>query len=398
MRVTSQSIFQQGLGAMQDLQRRLSHTQLQIATGRRVLTPADDPIAATRALGLDAAMARNDQYQRNANLAGNRLSLTEQVLQDVGNVLYRTRDLVIQASNDSQTAETRGLIATEIRELHGALVQLGNTRDGEDHYLFAGYSNQTRPFVEQAGAVQYQGDDGQRLLRISESRDIADGESGRAVFLAGSDGNGRFVSTADPANNGTGVLGAGSVVDPALWDGGDYRIEFLGSDSYQVVDGGGAVIASGNHADGEDIAFAGISVQISGAPAAGDSFDVSASGRQDMFRTLADLAATLDSAVETPLGLAKMHNALNGVLNNIDQGVGHLLNVRTKVGTKLQAVDSQQSANADYGLILAESAASLQELDYSEALTRLNLELTQLEAAQQSFARMQNLSLFRMLG
>ncbi len=157
------------------------------------------------------------------------------------------------------------------------------------------------------------------------------------------------------------------------------------------------MVSAGTWSDGDAIAFAGVSVDLKGAPATGDTFTVSPSTNQDMFTTLDNIVTALQSSVETPEGLASLHNALNNALEDLDQGVGHLLEVRTRVGSRLQVVESQQSANEDYRLVLAESAAGLTELDYSEALTRLNLQLTQLEAAQQSFVRLQGLSLFRFL-
>ena len=397
MRISTQSIYAQGLSVMQDLEARLARTQLEVASGRRVLQPADDPIAAARALDLDAAIARTDQHQRNANIAGNRLALEEQVLQDVGNLLYRVRDLVVQASNDTQTAETRGLIATEIAETLSSLVQLANTADGEGHFLFSGFKSGTVPFVQVPGGVAYQGDQGQRFLAISDTREVADGDSGAQVFQLVPNGNGRFVTTAGGANTGTGVLGASSVTDLAARDGDTYTITFTAADTYEVTDSGGAVVSAGTWSDGDAIAFAGVSVDLKGAPATGDTFTVSPSTNQDMFTTLDNIVTALQSSVETPEGLASLHNALNNALEDLDQGVGHLLEVRTRVGSRLQVVESQQSANEDYRLVLAESAAGLTELDYSEALTRLNLQLTQLEAAQQSFVRLQGLSLFRFL-
>ena len=97
MRVSTTLFFRQGQQAISSLQNGLARTQMQLASGQRLLDAADDPVAAARLLDIDAAVARTTQYERNANMARGRLSLEEQTLTDVGDVLFRVRDLLLQA-------------------------------------------------------------------------------------------------------------------------------------------------------------------------------------------------------------------------------------------------------------------------------------------------------------
>ena len=103
MRMSSTQIFQQGISAILAGQSKLSNTEQQLATGRRILTPSDDPVAAVQILDITEDLKLVDQYQRNSNLAEGQLALEESALANVGNVLQRTRELVLQANNASQS-------------------------------------------------------------------------------------------------------------------------------------------------------------------------------------------------------------------------------------------------------------------------------------------------------
>ena len=396
MRISTAMFYRQGVTSITEAQSAVVRTQSQLASGQRLLSPADDPVAAARILELDAAIEQNNQYLRNSNMARNRLSLEEQVLSDVENVLFRIRDLAVQANNDTQNPETRSYIAAEATEALEQLVQLANTRDAEGNYIFSGFKARTQPFARDAGGVRYDGDEGQRTIKISDTRNVPDGDNGDAVFMSIPNGSGRFAVDANPANSGTGILGARTLVDPTQCDDGSYTIRFTATDAYEIVDGGGATIATGPWADGDTIDVRGVAVVLSGAPAVGDEFTVTASTEQDMFTTVQSFIDALDYPTN-PAGIARAHNNIGSAIENIDRSVDNLLEVRTRVGTRLQTIDSQQASSEDYDITLQATRAELQELDYAEAVTRLNQQLVGLEAAQQSFVRIQGLSLFNLI-
>ena len=70
---------------------------------------------------------------------------------------------------------------------------------------------------------------------------------------------------------------------------------------------------------------------------------------------------------------------------------------RVQVGSRLTAIENQVDSNGAYKLNYQDTLASIEDLDYAEALSRLSLQATTLEAAQQSFIRTQSLSLFNYL-
>ncbi len=398
MRIGTYQLQQQAVSAMLDQQSRLAKTQQQVSTGRRLVTPSDDPAASAQVLDLERTREMLNQYQKNADMARNRLSLEENALVSVEDVVLRLRELAVQGNSGTLTPTDRTQIASEARELLRQLVTLANTRDANGEFLFAGYNASTQPFTQAAsGTVSYAGDSGSRSLQISGTRQVAAGDSGQDVFRAIRNGNGTFVVEADSGNTGTGVIDPGSVTDPSSWVADTYTLTFLTATTYEVRDSSNNLETSGTYSSGGAISFNGIRVSVSGTPAASDSFTISPSDNQDIFTTALNLATALEGVTTTSAGTAEFQNNMNRFLADIDQAQNHLLDFRARIGARLSAVDSQKDINDSTALTLDQSISQLKDLDYAEAISRLNLQLTGLEAAQQSFVRIQGLSLFNFL-
>ncbi len=394
MRVSTQGMFMQGLTMMQRLQTALDYTQRQISSGRSILKPSDDPIASARALEIRESLSRLEQFDRNANLAENRLSQEEEALGTANNVLQRVRELALQANSGSQSNETRKLIAIEMRQQLDHLVQVANQKDGNGRYLFAGNLEDTEPVTRMGSSFSYNGDQGQRFIQVGENTRVADGDSGADVFFLIRAGNGVFETAPAAANAGTGVLGPGSLVDPAAWDQGNYEVRFVDETNYIVTDASSTLVAAGAFAPGDTLAFAGIEFSINGQPAAGDTFDVTPSAYEDVFSTIDKLATAIDTTTNDDADNAALNNGINAGLLGLDQAIGSVLEVRTKVGSRLAVIETQVDSNASFSLSFESTLADIEDLDYAEALSRLSLEASTLEAAQKSFVRTQTLSLF----
>ena len=402
MRVTSNMQRDIWLRALADTQAQLAQTQNQVSTGQKFSLPAENPIGAVQVLDLQRALAESTQYSRNAGLASNRLGVEETALASVGDVLQRLRELAVEANNATQTNETRAAIATEARQALDSLVQLANTRDASDNYIFSGFSTQAQPFTRTGTTVTYAGDQGQRQIQIGPSRTVADSDSGAAVFQAIANGNGVFTLQAAAANTGTGVLGQRSVTDPAQYDGGSYAVNFTSPTTYEVRDAANALVTSGSFAPGQltsvqTIAFRGIQFEISGAPATGDSFQVAASRNQDLFTSVQNFITALDSGASNPAGQASINNQIGNFLADVDQSITHVLDVRAQIGSRLNTLDAQKDFNTSVDLHNKSLLSDLKDLDYAEALSRLNLQMTGLQASEKAFAQTQGLSLFNYL-
>jgi flagellar hook-associated protein 3 FlgL len=402
MRVSTTQIFRNGISAIQNNQLDLTRTQLQLASGKRMLSPADDPTGAVQALQFRSGVEKTQQYQRNSDVLEHRLQLSEGTLAAVGEGLQRVRELALAGNNGTQSNETRRYLAGEIRHILDELLQLANTRDANGEYIYAGHSSLTQAFsLGAGGAVSYNGDDGQRQLQISPVRQVAIGDSGQRVFMDIPDGNGTFAVHDDPANTGGGVIDAGTVVDFAAWVPDDYTISFDEVDGelfYQVTDGGGATILGPvPFGEGEAIRFNGVETRILGTPKAGDNFSLRPSQNQDLFTTYRQLAEALEAPVTDDASRARLNNAVNRALVDLDQGLERVLEVRASLGARLQTVDSQRSVNEDVLLQLRTMLSNVEDLDYAEAISRFNLQQVALQAAQQTYVQVQRLSLFNFL-
>ena len=397
MRVSTSGAFRDGVRAMQTLAVAVGETQRRISSGRRNLRPSDDPIAAARAVGFREGISRLGQFQRNGNAARGRLEHEESGLISVTNVLQRARELVLRAGNATESAETRKIFAIELREQLESLVQTANQRDGNGRFLFAGNQDGSQPVSRNASGFLYNGDQGERVIQIGATRLVSDGDSGAAVFFDIRNGNGTFRTNAAVANTGTGVLGFSSVEDPSLYDKGQYTVRFVDPDNYEVLDSAAVVIAAGTYQSGDSIAFRGISFTIDGAPATGDEFLVEPSRYQSMFQTLQNIVDVLESTTDNAADRVTIRNAMNAGLQEIDQSLLNVSAVRTKIGIRLNAIDSQLDNNSAASILAQQAVSELEDVDYAQALSTLSLQAAVLEASQQSFALTQRLSLFQFL-
>jgi flagellar hook-associated protein 3 FlgL len=419
-------IYSAGLASIQKQTASLLHTQQQVASGRRILTPADDPVAAARALEVEQAQNTNALYQNNQKAAGESLGLEEGRLVSAGDLIRNVRTLAVQGGGGALSDRDRRSIAAELRQRFDELLGLANATDGSGQHLFSGYMGDTTPFSGTvATGVVYAGDEGQRQQQVSASRQIAVSDSGNDIFMRIRNGNGSFATSATASNVGSGVIDAGTVTDPALWDaagnGKDFTIVFAVSaavppvTTYDIVDNvsgdslltgaapgaaplprvftpGQAIVLKNQ---GAEPAFDyGAQLVISGSPADGDTFDVDASSSQSLFATLGDLIDALESGTNTTSGNALLANRIGSALSNLDQAQDNLLRVRAAIGSRLNEIEALASAGEGLDLNYEETLSRLRDVDYAAAITQLTQEQGYLEAAQKSFLRVTDLSLF----
>ncbi len=398
MRISTRQIFTQGVEAFQQQQQKLAKLQQQISTGVRLQKPSDDPSAAAKILELEQSVSQNLQFQDNINLAEQRLKRQDAVLASYATVLNRVRELAVQGNNAPLDATARAALAAEIDQRLEELVSLANTRDGNGDFLFAGYQNASAPFTSSTigsrSFVSFNGDPGIRSIQISENRRVEVDIPGEEIFMRiGSPLALREFTAA--ANTGSGVVAPASVVDASAYVAGDYEIRFTAPGTYDVFDVGlGANIVTGAaYVDSQDIDFQGIRTSITGAPAAGDVFTISAGQYQDVFATVAGLAETLRRA---PTDAARAAN-LGQSLTDLDAALEVSLNTRTQIGGRLNTLESQRDENDAQVLVTRSTLSMLRDTDLAEAISKLTLEQTTLDAAQAVFARITSSSLFNFL-
>ena len=130
---------------------------------------------------------------------------------------------------------------------------------------------------------------------------------------------------------------------------------------------------------------------------AGDQFTVTASRNQDIFQTLTNLINTLDVNPSNAASEAVLQQGLQRALGDIDQAIGNVLSKRTSVGTRQNSLDSADQESESAKLSLQRSLSNVEDLDLTDAISRLTFEITTLEAVQATFAKVTQLSLFNFL-
>ena len=409
MRISSMQQFHQGVLGITNNQEIVNRSQQQISSGRRILTPADDPIASTRILQLQQDIALREQYAGNLTSAKNHLNHEEVTLGGVVDNLQKIRELTVQAGNGSTTKDDRGFIAAEIEERLKSMVDLLNTRDASNTYIFSGFKGENIPFVERAGGgYSFEGDQGQRSLQVSANASVAVNDSGEGLFVDVPSVNNTFFTRDNPRNEGDGVINVGYIRDQVEFDAvypENYYIEF-NSDSaltpprenYTVrrtsddrpVDG----LSNIAYSPGSDITFAGLSVKVSGRPEPGDSFLVNSSEKQSLTDTVQMLIEGLNNIDDSAAGSEQLGALISNTLTNIDSTVTSISTTRSEIGARLNSVDAIDNFQQDLELVSQQALSTLQDLDFAEAVSRLSLESFLLEASQQTYSKISGLSLF----
>jgi flagellar hook-associated protein 3 FlgL len=403
MRISSTTIFEHGVSNMLARQHEVLTTQNHISTGRRVLTPADDPVASAQMLDVTEAKEVNKQHAENAATVKARLGQQEVALSAIARLIQDVQARVVQAGDGALSATDLRSIAEEIDGRYQELLGLANSTDGSGEYLFAGFRTANQPFAETApGVVAYFGDEGKREVPVSASRSIATNDPGSDILLRIKNGNGTFVTAAGAGNAGTGVVSQGSVTDATALTGDAYSITFsvtASGTTYSVVDTTTAanVVSNVAYVAGGPITFAGMQLAIDGAPAHGDTFSVQPSGNVSVFATLDALRTTLRAAGAGGVANTKLTNGLNTAHANLRNALDQVLSVTASVGTRLRETEAVTQTSDDLDLSYQTRLSQLGDLDYARAISDLTFQQMHLEAAQKAFVRVSELTLFSVI-
>lgn len=146
MRISTNTIYQSGTNQLMNLQSDLNKLSIQTATGKRVNSPADDPVAAARILELNTAKDQNANYMNARKTAETLLQTYEASLTSVTDTVQSIQSTLVAAGNGTYTDTERAKLANELQGNLDTLRGLANTKDSQGNYLYAGYASTTVPF------------------------------------------------------------------------------------------------------------------------------------------------------------------------------------------------------------------------------------------------------------
>jgi flagellar hook-associated protein 3 FlgL len=306
MKISTSLYFDRASQQLGGVQAKLSKVQEQLSTGLQIVKPSDAPDKASLVTRLEAEIARTTSYQDTLKSVNVRLTAEETALKNTSEVMYRIKELSVQAANDTLGSLDRQSIALEISTLKEQILSLSNSQDSNGNYLFSGSKAGTPAFSKDAsGRVVYQGDHARMKVNVGDNRRMNLNIPGSDVFV-------RVVRD----------------------------------------DGKGGKVGV------------------------------------DFFQSLDDLVTAIKSTDRTAIqrGIGELDTLQNGV----SEGLG-------QVGADLTVIDFQTSLLDQVKLRLETTRSDVQDLDYTEAITRMNKDQLALEAAQSSFAKISQMNLFKFL-
>lgn len=398
MRVPTLYTTREAFAAIEARQNDQARLQDQIASGLRVRTPGEDPVAAAQAEMARSRLARLEQDQRATTLATSTLSTADAALARGIEELQSAREGLVAAGNGSYGASDRATLAMKLASIRGAMLDIANSRDGAGGYVFGGQGSAGEPVT---GKVAPQYGPASGVLAIGEGGRYQATVDGLATFMNVPQGNGVFTTASDVANTGTGWIEPGSVGDPAALTGRSYEVVIAGAPgaqtyTVQYTDAPvGVAVGATPFTPDAVITVEGQRFRIGGAPANGDRFTVAPSGSRNVFETLDEAVALLKDPNVAPNAYAEQ---LQRVQTTVDRALDAMIMMRTRVGEQLRGVDSAAAVNEDQSVAVAQRRSDLEDLDVADAVSQLANASTRMEAAIKSYSMVSKTSLFQILG
>ncbi|WP_028221872.1 flagellar hook-associated protein FlgL [Paraburkholderia oxyphila] len=415
MRIATSQLYSSSLATMENQQAQLLQVEQQVSSGVSLSNPADNPLGAAQAVQLSATSATLTQYQSNQSTALSSLQLEDSTLSSVTSTLQAINQQIQSAVNGSLSDSDRQALAQQLQGERSQLLTLANTTDGQGNYLFSGFQSTSQVFTNlPGGGVQYNGDSGQRLVQVAGSRQIQVGDTGSSVFMSVSPVGSSPVSAGSSSNTGTGTIGAVTVTDATqATNSHPLSIQFAtdattGALTYSVKDDSTnpptTLSSDQPYTDGSPIDLGasgqvGMTVAISGTPAAGDTFSVTPATAQQnssVFSTIDNVIAALQQPVNgSQSATANLTNALTTGLTALGNSISNVITVQASVGGREQELQALQTVTSNNSLQVTTSLSTLTSTDMTAAITQYTQISNALSASQKSFAATQNLSLFQ---
>ncbi len=405
MRITTASSYATTIDNLQQRQQGLSDAQVRLSSGKRVLKASDDPAAAARVERALAAELRSEASQRSVDASKVLVGQTESALRDAHELLSQVREALVAAGNASYTDAERAIQGNKIQGLRDQLLQVANRSDGTGSYLFGGQGSNQPPFVDTPGGVAFRGVTGQTLTDADTALPLS--SDGNAAWLSSRTGNGVFVTRA-AGNNVTNqaVTGAwidpGSVNDPSqLFPVADtgYRIRFTSATDYTIesfplaTPNVATTDSTGTFSSGRAIDLHGASVNIAGAPVAGDQFEITPSAPTLSVFVVLDQAVT--HLRQTQQTGSQRAQGTSDALRNVDASLGTLSTARSAAGDALNRIDGVTDRLSALKLDAQTQRSNAEDLDLVQALSEFQNKQNGYDAALRSYSAIQRLSLFQ---
>lgn len=403
-RISTNQLYDRSIDAITRNQANLSDIQQQLASGKKLLRPSDDPVGAAQVVRLTEELDKIKQFQRNNDLVQNALQTEEAVLSSINDAINRARTLVLQSGNGVYDKSDREAIGIEIGAIRDEVFGLMNTQNSQGEYIFAGYQSQSEAFSFNPSATgnkyTFVGDDGSNNIQLSDAVTVQGNTSGKKIF---ENVQARLTSSVTAS---TGVTNASLRIseqgsfdrfhqqnyDPVTAANNSYRATILPGNQVQIDNvGSGATLATLDFESGQPFNFNGIAIDIEGGAGNTLDFQLDPPEKKNFAQTLNDF---FDALNDPDLGANGLQESIADVLVGIDNGQKTLANEISSIGGRVNVAESVFESNLDLEIANKSARSVIEDVDYAEAVSELSKQETALQAAQATFSRVTGLTLF----
>lgn len=427
LRLGSANTYDNTLRNLTNRQSALASLQENLTAGKKVVRASDDPTGAAQAERAMTRISRIASDQRALEAQRNSIAMAESTLGDVTDTLQSFRELVVSAGNASFTHAERKTVAMQLSGLRDQIFALANRKDTNGMPLFSALGSALAPFVgPQALAPDYRFDglpgqigsdevtlpfalDGDSAFMHQPVRD----QTFNATVSTGSTNNSLITSpvTVSNATVVTNTQAAASLATGVPNSYPSYSINFTTIDTtttpgtttatYTItetpsVSGAIAPVTvsypTNSPATITVSAVPGLSFSIQGSPAVGDTIALTASP---------SVFSVLDNAIRDIGGAANgnaANQAVGQALHNIDIGMARVSAVRGQAGDLLNRADRISSNQEKRSIQLESDRSRAEDLDMVKGISDFQNQQTGFQAALQTYAQVQKLSLFNFIG
>jgi len=401
MRIATANAFDNTIAQLTRRQADLAKQQERLSSGKQVLKPSDDPVAATLAETAKNKLARNEADLRALKASRTSLEQVESGLGESSDLIQQVRELFVTAGNGAFTDSEREDVARQLESLRERLVAVANRTDTNGRTLFGGLGGSSTPFVDtytaSGATVVFQGQRGQAAAGNTSLPSTLDGD---AIWMRVPQGNGTFTVSLGAGNTGSVRTDMGEVSNLSAVTGDAYQIAFAdvgGQMQYSITNTTTGLPVAGQtgmpYQSGQTIAFDGLSLTLKDGPAAGDTVDINpVSASTDLFKVVQN---AIDALRVTGTGAnAQRTQALTQSLTELDSAHDRVLLARGRAGEWLNRADSLDSLLGDRSAALKIEKSNLEDLDLIQGISDFQTQQTALDAAIKAYAQVQKLSLF----
>lgn len=425
-RLASANSYDNALSNLSKRQSALSNLQENLTSGKKVVRASDDPTGAAQAERALTRLSRIATDQRALEAQRNTIANAESTLGDVVDVLQQFRELVVSAGNGSHTAAERTTIANQLQGLREQILGYANRKDTNGQPLFGALASASEPFAGPSATAPdytYNGLAGQSATSNTAIVSALDGES---AFMHQTSRDAVYnVSTSTiPAGRNL-TTGNVTMTDSSLVTRATYKITFgavvpgatagTSSTSYTIeeipVAGDTPTWGSPNqvgpftvpdYTTGKPVSIPiadqagppvitgmpGLSLTITGTPAAGDV--VTVDPNPSIFSVMDDAIRDIGAAVNANAAT----QAVSQAIYNLDIGMNRVSAIRGQAGDLLNRADRITSNQESKSIQLEADRSRAEDLDMIKGISDFNNQQTGYQAALQSYAQVQKLSLF----